>query len=155
MEKASKTFEKFDMNKSGNIDCHELQAALKSMGTHVSELQTKELLDEWDADYDGQMSFSEYLNLVEAATAGDQDEIQDMLDAWTAHGGAKGGTGTVDVSKIRRTIHTFELELDLDLLLLDISAAQAVQSATATTPTAASQRLNIDFQTFQELFRPS
>eukprot|EP00339_Tiarina_fusa_P019765 CAMPEP_0117035168 /NCGR_PEP_ID=MMETSP0472-20121206/24994_1 /TAXON_ID=693140 ORGANISM="Tiarina fusus, Strain LIS" /NCGR_SAMPLE_ID=MMETSP0472 /ASSEMBLY_ACC=CAM_ASM_000603 /LENGTH=178 /DNA_ID=CAMNT_0004744559 /DNA_START=1335 /DNA_END=1871 /DNA_ORIENTATION=- len=53
-------FNLFDVDKSGNIDVHELVQVFETLGQEISELEARELIAELDQDGDGELSFEEF-----------------------------------------------------------------------------------------------
>lgn len=53
-------FHKFDVDKSGSIDLEELAGALRHMGLRVPPEEVKTILDKYDDDGNGELSFAEF-----------------------------------------------------------------------------------------------
>ena len=58
------TFERYDANRSGQLDYKELRNALQAMGLDVSEQKAAQLLQDYDRDGNGLMDIGEFADLV-------------------------------------------------------------------------------------------
>jgi Ca2+-binding EF-hand superfamily protein len=53
-------FEIFDMDKSGNVDLHELGGLMQALGISLEEDEKKNMMKEFDKDNSGSISFDEF-----------------------------------------------------------------------------------------------
>ena len=58
-------FERYDRNRNGRLDNHELRGALNDIGVGYSSEQATSLLQQYDTDRSGQMEIDEFARLVE------------------------------------------------------------------------------------------
>jgi len=58
------TFRKYDVNGNGSIDTDQLAIALKDMGQGCSPAQLQKILEEFDADGNGTLEWSEFLSMM-------------------------------------------------------------------------------------------
>ncbi|TMW67161.1 hypothetical protein Poli38472_012277 [Pythium oligandrum] len=64
LDNLKRQFIKLDLDGSGYIDEHELQALIKKLGRKVDEFNVRELLQEVDDDGSGTIGFNEFLQIV-------------------------------------------------------------------------------------------
>eukprot|EP01052_Picozoa_sp_SAG31_P044268 SAG31_NODE_7654_length_1628_cov_31.831262_2_plen_110_part_01 len=57
-------FQRLDRDKSGSLDAHELQRALKLLHLNLTAEQIKPIIDELDSDGDGDVDIGEFMRLV-------------------------------------------------------------------------------------------
>jgi CRP-like cAMP-binding protein len=57
-------FHNFDADGSGSIDVHELRAVMEAMGHSLADAQLEELVEQVDADGSGDISFEEFVQLI-------------------------------------------------------------------------------------------
>ncbi|KAJ0536366.1 putative EF-hand domain-containing protein [Helianthus annuus] len=66
LDEVKQAFSVFDKNNDGYIDAKELQNVLYGMGfLHISERDCGTMIDGYDADKDGKISFRDFLKVVE------------------------------------------------------------------------------------------
>ncbi|KAJ0394182.1 hypothetical protein P43SY_003811 [Pythium insidiosum] len=64
LDKLKRQFIKLDLDGSGFIDEHEIQALIKKLGRSVGEYDLRAMLQEVDADGSGSIGFNEFLQIV-------------------------------------------------------------------------------------------
>jgi hypothetical protein len=64
LELFTKTFEKYDLDRSGEIDALELHALVNELGMSRTRYQCEEMVDEIDADGSGEIDFKEFCMLL-------------------------------------------------------------------------------------------
>jgi len=112
----------FDSDGSGFINAAELGDVLRAVGLNPIESRVQELLDEYDADKSGTLSFSEFVTLW-------SDELMDAQDDEIMFQRAfqffdKDGNGDISLNEFREVLTELgdplkESELDLFFRLVD------------------------------------
>eukprot|EP00727_Mastigamoeba_balamuthi_P000787 m51a1_g10705 putative actin bundling protein (612) ;mRNA; f:168336-170949 len=88
-------FRKFDLDNNGNISESELSTVLRSLGENVPDARVREMIAEVDTNGDGQISFDEFLTVVERLRKGNETAFASVVKkAGTLNvmGGATEGT---------------------------------------------------------------
>ena len=62
-----KTFDLFDVDKSGRISVENLKKIAQDLGEDLSEEELKAMVEEFDRDLDGELSFSEFKYILSQA----------------------------------------------------------------------------------------
>ncbi len=70
-------FELFDQDGSGTITLAELKAVMKNLGLNPSDNELLEMINEVDADGNGTIEFTEFLDLMarKLKETGEKDEV--------------------------------------------------------------------------------
>jgi len=120
VQKCLKAFTRFDSNNDGVIDLRELTTALVSMGFHPSEEDVSEIMNDVDQNGSDSLDFLEFLRVIQRQkdksiklTEAEKMDIN-IKEAWKALKSEK--TDTMDVSKFKKTLNSFELEIDVEAL---------------------------------------
>ncbi|CAL8077348.1 unnamed protein product [Calicophoron daubneyi] len=58
-------FNSFDLNRDGEIDCEELEKALRKLGLEPTKGEVKAMIKQVDTDNSGTMNFMEFITMVE------------------------------------------------------------------------------------------
>ena len=64
IEMFQKTFDMFDMDRSGYITADELGQAMMAIGQNPSDEELADIIREVDQDQDGEINFSEFLEMM-------------------------------------------------------------------------------------------
>ena len=120
IDNARLAFLEYDKDGSGSIDHYELKFMLEKMDIQASEADIFNMISEIDTDQSGEISFSEFLKVIEyQKTLSVDNDAADVLSAYIACGGNTDKTGHVDRSVISRIIHgEFGLEIGALLVFL-------------------------------------
>lgn len=110
------SFDMFDCDKSGTIDCQELQAVMQRFGQNISKANAMELIRSVDIDQNNEIDFTEFLTLMKSRISRDPDyELRiafDMIDT--------DGNGTVSIPELRglmRKCNQYLTEEELDAIM--------------------------------------
>ncbi len=118
-------FDKFDTDKSGDIDARELTAALKVLGMQTSEAQARQILSKYDTNLaDGRLDLFEFAQLIAD------------LRQYQGGGGGGGGGGAVD-PKVRAAFVHFDTNRSGDIDVRELRAALKHMGIDATGDEAA------------------
>ncbi|XP_056613624.1 EF-hand domain-containing protein D1 [Triplophysa dalaica] len=74
-----KMFKRFDSGKDGFIDLMELKLMMEKLGAPQTHLGLKNMIREVDEDYDGKLSFREFLLIFRKAAAGELQEESGLM----------------------------------------------------------------------------
>merc|ERR1712176_350932 len=74
-------FSKHGKDGEGGITTKELGAVMRALGENPTEAELQEKLDEFDADCNGMIDFSEFLELMERKTR-EADEEKQLIEAF-------------------------------------------------------------------------
>ncbi|XP_030634392.1 EF-hand domain-containing protein D1 [Chanos chanos] len=74
-----KMFKRFDSGKDGFIDLMELKLMMEKLGAPQTHLGLKNMIKEVDEDYDGKLSFREFLLIFRRAAAGELQEESGLM----------------------------------------------------------------------------
>ena len=113
-------FMAFDKDRSGTIDVWELRQVLEAMGQAPTEDELFQMISEVDDNMSGSIDFGEFLKVVEAQQnrSENQDDENDMIDAFVACGGQPDKGGHVKKETLIRIIkHDFGLTIDIEELI--------------------------------------
>ncbi|KAH3821276.1 EF-hand domain-containing protein D2-like [Dreissena polymorpha] len=77
-----KTFEKYDTGKDKFIDFEELKHMMEKLGAPQTHLSLKAMIKEVDEDFDGKISFREFLLIFRKAAAGELAEDSGLADLY-------------------------------------------------------------------------
>lgn len=113
-------FMAFDKDRSGTIDVWELRQVLEAMGQAPTEDELFQMISEVDDNMSGSIDFGEFLKVVEAQKnrSENQDDENDMIDAFVACGGRSDKGGHVKKETLIRIIkHDFGLTIDIEELI--------------------------------------
>ncbi|KAG9265350.1 EF-hand domain-containing protein D1 [Astyanax mexicanus] len=72
-------FKRFDSGKDGFIDLMELKMMMEKLGAPQTHLGLKSMIREVDEDYDGKLSFREFLLIFHRAAAGELQEESGLM----------------------------------------------------------------------------
>ncbi|XP_036413129.1 EF-hand domain-containing protein D1 [Colossoma macropomum] len=72
-------FKRFDSGKDGFIDLMELKMMMEKLGAPQTHLGLKSMIREVDEDYDGKLSFREFLLIFRRAAAGELQEESGLM----------------------------------------------------------------------------
>ncbi|KAJ8280393.1 hypothetical protein GJAV_G00053970 [Gymnothorax javanicus] len=72
-------FKRYDSGKDGFIDLMELKMMMQKLGAPQTHVGLKNMIKEVDEDFDGKLSFSEFLLIFRKAAAGDLQEESGLL----------------------------------------------------------------------------
>mmetsp|Transcript_40065 Transcript_40065/g.80846 ORF Transcript_40065/g.80846 Transcript_40065/m.80846 type:complete len:150 (+) Transcript_40065:57-506(+) len=120
VEACREAFNAFDVNKSGEIEAHELTLILQGLGRSPREDEIFELMSIVDTNMSGTIDFAEFLQVIDYQknNAGKDDGSMEIIHAFTACGGNPDKTGIV---KCERVIHVvkeiFKLHFDIETLM--------------------------------------
>lgn len=122
MKELQRKYRLFDSDGSGFINAAELGDVLRAVGLNPIESRVQELLDEYDADKSGTLSFEEFVTLW-------MDELMDAQDDEIMFQRAfqffdKDGNGDISLNEFREVLTELgdplkESELDLFFRLVD------------------------------------
>ena len=110
----------FDKDRSGTIDVWELRQVLEAMGQAPTEDELFQMISEVDDNMSGSIDFGEFLKVVETQKnrSENQDDENDMVDAFVACGGRPDKGGNVKRETLIRIIkHDFGLTIDIEELI--------------------------------------
>ncbi|KAJ1446759.1 hypothetical protein M885DRAFT_545359 [Pelagophyceae sp. CCMP2097] len=62
----ARAFRELDHDGSGSIDANEFRGAMKNLGLRLSSAESRELMNMFDSDGDGRVSYNEFANFVDA-----------------------------------------------------------------------------------------
>lgn len=113
-------FMAFDKDRSGTIDVWELRQVLEAMGQAPTEDELFQMISEVDDNMSGSIDFGEFLKVVESQQnrSENQDDENDMIDAFVACGGQPDKGGHVKKETLIRIIkHDFGLTIDIEELI--------------------------------------
>ncbi|XP_050984823.1 EF-hand domain-containing protein D1 [Labeo rohita] len=74
-----KMFKRFDSGKDGFIDLMELKLMMEKLGAPQTHLGLKNMIKEVDEDYDGKLSYREFLLIFRRAAAGELQEESGLM----------------------------------------------------------------------------
>ncbi|XP_023699839.1 EF-hand domain-containing protein D1 [Paramormyrops kingsleyae] len=74
-----KMFKRYDSSKDGFIDLMELKLMMEKLGAPQTHLSLKNMIKEVDEDFDGQLSYREFLLIFRRAAAGELQEESGLL----------------------------------------------------------------------------
>nr|XP_006638025.1 PREDICTED: EF-hand domain-containing protein D1 [Lepisosteus oculatus] len=74
-----KMFKRYDSGKDGFIDLMELKMMMEKLGAPQTHLGLKSMIKEVDEDFDGKLSFREFLLIFQKAAAGELQEESGLL----------------------------------------------------------------------------
>ncbi|XP_073674282.1 EF-hand domain-containing protein D1 [Garra rufa] len=74
-----KMFKRFDSGKDGFIDLMELKLMMEKLGAPQTHLGLKNMIKEVDEDYDGKLSYREFLLIFRRAAAGELEEESGLM----------------------------------------------------------------------------
>ncbi|KAI7800319.1 EF-hand domain-containing protein D1 [Triplophysa rosa] len=74
-----KMFKRFDSGKDGFIDLMEMKLMMEKLGAPQTHLGLKNMIREVDEDYDGKLSFREFLLIFRKAAAGELQEESGLM----------------------------------------------------------------------------
>ncbi|XP_043114127.1 EF-hand domain-containing protein D1 [Puntigrus tetrazona] len=74
-----KMFKRFDSGKDGFIDLMELKLMMEKLGAPQTHLGLKDMIKEVDEDYDGKLSYREFLLIFRRAAAGELQEESGLM----------------------------------------------------------------------------
>uniref|UniRef100_A0A668ASC4 EF-hand domain family, member D1 n=1 Tax=Myripristis murdjan TaxID=586833 RepID=A0A668ASC4_9TELE len=74
-----KMFKRFDSGKDGFIDLMELKLMMEKLGAPQTHLGLKNMIKEVDEDFDGKLSFREFLLIFRKAAAGELQEESGLM----------------------------------------------------------------------------
>lgn len=83
MEAMRRTFAKFDANDSGDIDAHELRAALQDIGLVVDSEQVDFMLRKYDDDRNATLDLEEFVQLVQDLKVNTPESVQHRVQLRT------------------------------------------------------------------------
>ncbi|KAI5625426.1 EF-hand domain-containing protein D1, partial [Silurus asotus] len=72
-------FKRFDSGKDGYIDLMELKMMMEKLGAPQTHIGLKNMIREVDEDYDGKLSYREFLLIFRRAAAGDLQEDDPLM----------------------------------------------------------------------------
>jgi len=106
-------FENFDTDHSGDVDLHELEPLISSLGLDVPKAEVQQLIEQLDLDNDGKVSFPEFAHrmLADEEDIDPEDaaaEIFLMIDT--------DKSGTLDVKEVQDAFKKFNTGLSPDEL---------------------------------------
>ncbi|XP_038603298.1 EF-hand domain-containing protein D1 [Tachyglossus aculeatus] len=73
------TFKRYDSGKDGYIDLMELKLMMEKLGAPQTHLGLKNMIKEVDEDFDGKLSFREFLLIFHKAAAGELEEDSGLM----------------------------------------------------------------------------
>lgn len=92
MERYRRVFEELDLDSSGSLDEHEIQAGLQRMGLPSSDKQVHEMMVMVDADKDGSISYGEFASFAQER----EKELRELFDEIDLN-----GNGLIEANEIR------------------------------------------------------
>jgi|EP00670_Eutreptiella_braarudii_P004050 Ca2+-binding EF-hand superfamily protein len=109
------TFEKYDVDKSGDICVKELLHALVDCGVDADAKHTKEVCAKYDLDGNGKLCIKEFAVLVQDAmhgsVAGDAPNVDPVvLSVFRKHD--KDGSGAIEASELKEVLKECDYEVD-------------------------------------------
>ena len=120
IDRCRQAFMAFDKDRSGTIDVWELRQVLEAMGQAPTEDELFQMISEVDDNMSGSIDFGEFLKVVETQKnrSENQDDENDMVDAFVACGGRPDKGGNVKRETLIRIIkHDFGLTIDIEELI--------------------------------------
>ena len=111
-------FKKYDTDGSGDIDQVELQIMMEKLGSPQTYLGLKQIIKEADEDYDGQISFREFLLIFRKAASGKIRKMSGLhsiakLSQIDVHKEGVGGARSFFEAKIREATSVDKWEAEL------------------------------------------
>ena len=120
IDRCRQAFMAIDKDRSGTIHVWELRQVLEAMGQAPTEDELFQMISEVDDNMSGSIDFGEFLKVVETQKnrSENQDDENDMVDAFVACGGRPDKGGNVKRETLIRIIkHDFGLTIDIEELI--------------------------------------
>lgn len=92
-------FDLFDTQNSGSIDFHELKVAMRALGFDVKKAEVIELMNVYDKDGSGRVTFGDFLEIMKKRIA-ERDPQEEMLKAFELFD--DDNTGKISLKNLRR-----------------------------------------------------
>ncbi|CEP11988.1 hypothetical protein [Parasitella parasitica] len=94
-------FQLFDKDGNGSISAPELGVVLRTFGMNPSEAELQDMVDDVDADGNGNIDFDEFLSLVKSfkQEEGDTNDLQEAFRVFDAD-----GNGMIDRSELQKVM---------------------------------------------------
>ena len=110
-EDCSHHFLKFDRNGDGFITSSELGSCLRSLGFHIEEKHLKELIEEFDRNNDGKVSFEEFYHVVNVRmkTPLTEDELKEAFALFD-----KDNNGKITSAELKKALMSWGEKLTED-----------------------------------------
>ena len=110
-EEWSQHFLQFDKNGDGFISTEELGTCLRSLGFHIEEKNLKELMEEFDRNNEGKVSFDEFYHVVNVRMKNPltEDELKDSFALFD-----KDNSGKISSAELKKALTTWGEKLSDD-----------------------------------------
>ena len=95
-----KAFMDLDEEDIGAIHSNELKSALEKIGISIDENELYKLISEVDDKNTGMIKFADFLTIYAKYKDGDDNDDEDMIDAYVAMGGDEDLGGYVDSNRL-------------------------------------------------------
>ena len=114
IEMCARIFESFDTKKRGFLDFYDLKLALEKMGIIFSHPYVYHKMISEHEENHGKVTSFEFTKMVVEHKKEQQDDSNDILDAFVAMGGEEDGGGNIDADRLTAIIKD-ELEMTIDI----------------------------------------
>ena len=126
IDKAISVFNHYDKHNKGYISCYDLKPALEQFGHNFYYSQCYyKMLSEFK-NQNGQISFFDFTKII-VNRENEDDDHEDLLDAFVAMGGDENGDGSVDANKLKTIKDDFGLTIDIDSLIQQLDCDNSGQ----------------------------
>ena len=115
-------FMAYDYDQNGTIATTDIRYALDRLGESISDNDTYRLISRADPENCGIIQFSDFKQFIQDKRETEKGTSEeDLLDAFVAMGGQPDKEGSIDASKLIKTIkRDFEMTIDIENLILKI-----------------------------------
>jgi len=123
IEQCMNAFKDLDEQGTGFIKVTDLKLALERVYIDFKEKELFKMISDVDTDNSGRLSFESFLDIyyLKKVAPTENDQKQDLVDAFVAVGGGPGELGSIDANELIRIIKTeFKMSIDIEKLIEEI-----------------------------------